>query len=59
VSAGTLTWVGAAKNAPKTNLTITLTKTGSSYTAAAVWERTDLTDDFHWVVKSKMTLGPK
>jgi hypothetical protein len=55
----TLTWAQAATGAPKTNLTITLTKTGQSYDAAVKWVRADRTDDLQWTVATKVTIGPK
>ncbi|MBX3234432.1 MAG: hypothetical protein KIT84_09435 [Labilithrix sp.] len=44
---------------PRTELRATLTKTGASWEAAVTWERLDQTADLKWVVKSKLTLGPR
>jgi hypothetical protein len=55
----TLSWIGGTDNHPQTDLKIELTKAGASYQAAATWTRTDLTDDFQWVVKTEITLGQR
>lgn len=53
-----LTWA-QTNGSPKTNLTITLTKMGQSYQAAAKWVRADRDDDLKWTVTTTLTLGPK
>ena len=55
----TLTWAQDATGAPKTNLTLTLTKMGASYQGAVKWVRADRTDDLQWTVNTTVTLGPK
>lgn len=57
VNATELTFRGTG--GPRTSLLVKLTKVGASWEAASTWERTDRTDDLKWVVKSKLTLGPK
>jgi hypothetical protein len=45
---------GDAANAPKATLAITLSPTGTGYTAGARWTRTDLTGTLNWVVTANL-----
>lgn len=56
---GTLTWAQGSTGAPKTNLTLTLTKKGAGYEGAVKWVRADRTDDLQWTVNTTVTLDPK
>jgi hypothetical protein len=55
----TLTFAAGTTGAPKSDLTINLTKSGASYTGAVKWVRADRTDDLRWTATGLVTIGPK
>ena len=55
----TLTFQGATTNSPKASLVVILTPSGTGYTAAMTFHRTDLGPPLDWLVTATVTLAPQ
>ena len=61
VGAGTttLTFAGAAGNAPMASLVVSLTPSGSAYNAVLTFHRTDIAPPLDWMVQTTLLLSPQ